>query len=112
MAGIKNLEGLTTDQINRELAHGAKFVVFQFTISVLVMTFRRSSDIYFIRSGESRLIKGLPFTLMTFLLGWWGIPWGPIYSVGSLVNNLNGGKDVTQEILNSYSNQESQTATR
>ena len=112
MAGIKNLEGLTTDQINRELAHGAKVVVFQFTISVLVMTFRRSSDIYFIRSGESRLIKGLPFTLMTFLLGWWGIPWGPIYSVGSLVNNLNGGKDVTQEILNSYNNQESQTATQ
>ncbi|SKC78616.1 hypothetical protein SAMN05660236_3781 [Ohtaekwangia koreensis] len=111
MAGIKNIEGLTTDQINRELAHGAKFVVFQFTISVLVMTFRRSSDIYFIRSGESRLIKGLPFTLMTFLLGWWGIPWGPIYSIGSLVHNLNGGKDVTQEILNSYNNQESQTAT-
>ncbi|WP_245840625.1 hypothetical protein [Ohtaekwangia koreensis] len=48
---------------------------------------------------------------MTFLLGWWGIPWGPIYSIGSLVHNLNGGKDVTQEILNSYNNQESQTAT-
>lgn len=96
---IKNIEGLTTDQINRELAQGGKFVIFQFTISILVMTFRRSSDIYFIRAGESGLIKGLPFTLLTFVFGWWGIPWGPIYSIGSLYNNLRGGKEVTQEIL-------------
>jgi hypothetical protein len=98
---IKNLEGLTTDQMNRELAHGGKFVIFQFTISVIVMTFRRSSDIYFIRAGENGAIKGLPFTLLSLVFGWWGIPWGPIYTIGSLYKNLSGGKDVTQEILSS-----------
>jgi hypothetical protein len=96
---IKNLDGLTTDEINRELAHGAKFVIYQFTISIIVMTFRRSSDVYFIKANENGTVKGLPYTLLTFFLGWWGIPWGPVYSIGSLYNNLKGGKNITQEIL-------------
>jgi hypothetical protein len=96
---IKNIEGLTTDQINRELAQGGKFVMYQYTISVIVMTFRRSSDVYFVRAGENATVKGLPYTFLTFFLGWWGIPWGPIYSIGSLFNNLSGGKNVTKEIL-------------
>jgi hypothetical protein len=101
---IKNLDGLTNDQINRELEHGAKFVIFQFTISIVVMTFRRSSDIYFIRAGESGVIKGLPYTLLNTVLGWWGIPWGPIYTIQSLYYNLSGGKDVTQDVLASVNN--------
>jgi len=24
-------------------------------------------------------------------LGWWGIPWGPIYTIASLVRNARGG---------------------
>lgn len=99
MTPIRNTDGLTTDQINRELAHGAKFVIYQYTISILVMTFRRSSDIYFVRAGESGVLKGLPYTLITFVFGWWGIPWGPIYSIGSLYHNLRGGKNVTAEII-------------
>lgn len=98
---IKNIESLTVDQLNRELSSGAKFVIYQFTISIVVMTFRRSSDIYFVRAGESATIKGLPYTLITFLFGWWGIPWGPIYSIGSLFSNLAGGKNVTSEIIGS-----------
>jgi len=96
---IKNVEGLTTDQINRELDHGAKFVMFTFTISILVMTFRRSSDIYFVKAGESGTIKGLKYTFLSLILGWWGIPWGPIYTLTSLFTNLSGGKNITQEVL-------------
>ena len=98
---IKNVEGLTTDQINKELQNGAKFVIYQFTISIIVMTFRRSSDIYFIRSGENASVKGLSYTLISLLFGWWGIPWGPIYTIGSLFTNLGGGKNVTEEVLQS-----------
>lgn len=104
MAAIKNMEGLTTEQINRELAHGAKFVIYEYAISIVVMTFRRSSDIYFVKAGESGVVKGLPFTFISLVLGWWGIPWGPIYTIGSLFNNLKGGKDITQEILQSANN--------
>lgn len=99
---IKNIEGLTTDDVNRELDRGGKFVMYQFTISIIIMTFRRSSDVYFIRGNENAVVKGLGYTLLTFLFGWWGIPWGPIHSIGSLYQNLRGGKNVTQEILQSF----------
>jgi hypothetical protein len=96
---IKNIEGLTAQQLQREVESGGKFVFYQYTISIIVLTFKQSSDIYFIRPGEQAWIKGLPFTVLTLLLGWWGFPWGPIYSIGSLYQNLSGGEDVTQEIL-------------
>ncbi len=106
MAKIKGLEGLTHNDINRELERGAKFVFYQYTISILVMTFRRSSSVYFIKGGESAVTKGLGFSLITFLLGWWGIPWGPIYSIGSLFNNFTGGKDVTASVIASFATPE------
>jgi hypothetical protein len=31
-------------------------------------------------------------------MGWWGFPWGPIFSIQSLVVNLKGGKDLTAAI--------------
>lgn len=102
---IKNIDGLTVDQVNRELDHGAKFVIYQFAISIVVMTFRRSSDIYFVRAGESATIKGLPYTLLSIVLGWWGIPWGPIYTIGSVYTNLSGGKNITKEVLASLNSQ-------
>ena len=98
---IKNVEGLTTDQINKELQAGGKFVFYQFTISIIVLTFKRSSDIYFVRAGESAAVKGIPYSLISLFFGWWGIPWGPIYTIGSLFTNLGGGKDVTHEVLQS-----------
>lgn len=71
---IKNLNGLEGKEFQREISHGAKFVVYQYTISIIIMTFRQSSDIYFIKSNESRVMKGIWFTLLSLLLGWWGIP--------------------------------------
>lgn len=96
---IVGIEGLNGEKIETELRRGAKFVVYQSCISILIMTFRRPSDIYFVRVGESAISKGLGFSFISLLLGWWGIPWGPIYTIGSLITNFGGGKDVTQDIL-------------
>ena len=103
MASIKNIEGLTTADINNELNNGAKFVIYQYSISILVMSFKRSSDIYFIRAGASDVTPGLLFTVISFIFGWWGIPWGPIYTIGAIFTNFSGGKNVTQEVINSIS---------
>jgi hypothetical protein len=100
MAQIKNIEGLTVSDLNHELSRGGKFVVFQYCISIIFMTFKRGSSIYFIRSGESTVKHSIGFTLLTFVFGWWGIPWGPIYSIGALYSNISGGKDITQSVLN------------
>lgn len=98
---INGLDGFTINDINRELARGGKFVVYHYCISIIVATFRRSSEVHFIPAGHSRFSKGLIFTLISFIFGWWGIPWGPIYTIGSIGTNLMGGRDVTSELINS-----------
>ena len=96
---INGVEGLTVADIQAEVAKGGKFVIFQYCISILIMTFRRGSDVYFIKAGESTFGVSIGYTLVSLLLGWWGIPWGPIYTIGSVATNLGGGKDVTQEMM-------------
>jgi len=88
-------------EVDFEIQRGARFVLFQYCISIVVLTFRRASNIYFLRQGESSLTKGLPFTLLSLVAGWWGVPWGPIFTIQSVYNNSRGGKDVTQSVLNS-----------
>jgi len=41
--------------------------------------------------GSCSIKAGLPYCLGTLLLGWWGIPWGPIYTVQAIAKNLRGG---------------------
>ena len=98
---IQGIEGMKHGELEFELQRGAKFVLFQYCVSVIVLTFRRPSDIYFVRQGENALVKGLPFTLLSLVAGWWGIPWGPIYTIQSVYNNSRGGKDVTQAVVDS-----------
>lgn len=100
MANIIGFENIKSGaQLQQEIQQGGKFVVFQYCVSLLVITFKRSSSVYFIRHTENAVVKGLPFTLLSLVMGWWGIPWGPIYTIQSLGINLGGGKDVTREVL-------------
>ena len=96
---IRNIEGLTIEDLNREIDNGGRFIFYQYTISVLILTFKRSSDIYFVRTDEKSATKGLPYTLLSAVFGWWGIPWGPIYTIQTIINNIKGGKDVTQQVM-------------
>lgn len=96
---IIGIEGLTVQDLNQAIRQGGKFVVFPYCISVILLTFKHSSDIYFVHVGENPIGKSLAYTLMSLLLGWWGIPWGPIYTLEALFVNLTGGRDVTQEVL-------------
>ena len=99
MAKIKGLEGLTGAQVASELARGAKFVVYEWCVSIIILTFKRPSAIHFIRSDENAVAKGLGYSLISFFFGWWGIPWGPIYTIGSFITNFKGGKDITGQVL-------------
>jgi hypothetical protein len=96
---INGIDGLTVQDMQDEIANGGKFVIYQWCVSIVVMTFRRGTDIYFVRPGESSFVKSLPWTLISLVLGWWGLPWGLIYTPAALFNNISGGKDVTQEVM-------------
>ena len=96
---IDGLQGMSMQDLSFELDHGGRFVIFTYCVSILILTFRRPSKVFFLRGGESAFLRGLPYLLITLLFGWWGIPWGPIYSLGAIANTLSGGKDVTQELV-------------
>jgi len=72
---IVGAEGLSAEDIRAEVDRGARLVIYTYCISIVVVTFKRSSDIYFVKPGQSCVVKGLPYTLLSLLLGWWGIPW-------------------------------------
>ncbi len=96
---IRGTENMSPESVKFEVERGGRFVIFQYCVSVLVMSFKRPSSIYFIKAEESALGKGLGFSLISLLFGWWGFPWGPIWTIGSLVTNLRGGRDITREVL-------------
>jgi|ERR1051326_1914770 hypothetical protein len=96
---IKGIEGMTEADIKSEIDKGARFVIFQYCISVLVMSFKRNSDIYFLRAGESAAGKSAGWCALSLALGWWGIPWGPIWTIATVGKNLGGGIDVTNDVL-------------
>lgn len=98
---IKGMEGLSFHEVNREIMQGGKFVTYHYCISVIFMTFRRSSGVFFVKAGDSAVAMGLLYTFISFLFGWWGFPWGPIYTVEAIVKNFGGGTDVTSEIRSS-----------
>jgi hypothetical protein len=92
------IDGLRKSELQDALERGGRFVHYQYAFSILIMTFKRASSVHFIRPGEGTFFKSLKYSLFTFLYGWWGIPWGPIYSATSLFHNMSGGLDVTAGI--------------
>ena len=96
---IKNIGDRSAAQLREEIAQGGRFVFYKYCISIVVMTFNRPTDIYYIAPGKSAVGPGVGYLFVSLLLGWWGIPWGPIYTIGNIGSILSGGKDVTLEVM-------------
>ena len=95
----KNIAGLSAADLQKEVRGGARFVYFAYTISLLIVTFRDVSGVYLIRAGENTAGKSFLFTVVSFLVGWWGFPWGPKFTMQAIRTHLQGGKDVTEEVM-------------
>lgn len=95
---IKGVDGLTPELLRGEIDRGGRLVIYTYCVSIVILTFKRPTAIYFVRAGQSPVTQGLPFALVTLLFGWWGFPWGPIYSIECLWKTLSGGIDVTNDI--------------
>jgi hypothetical protein len=96
---IKNIDGLSALELQKAVKDGGRFVYFTCTISLLIITLRDTSGVYLIRSGENSIRKSILFTAVSFFTGWWGIPFGPKYTLQALRINYRGGKDVTDEVM-------------
>jgi len=88
---IKNIDGLSAADLQDEVNKGGRFVYFPFTISLIVVNLMRKE--------KGLILKAIPFTLISLLLGWWGIPFGPKYTLESIRTNMTGGKNVTDEVM-------------
>jgi hypothetical protein len=84
MAKINGIEGMSYSQLLGEVQSGGKFVMFEYCISILIMTFKRGSGIYYLKPGESAFVKGLPYSLLSLVLGWWGFSWASSTRPGPL----------------------------
>jgi hypothetical protein len=96
---IIGAENMTNQQLAEEIRRGAKCIMYEYCLSIVIMTFRRPSGIYLILPSESAVVKGLGFSAISFFLGWWGFPWGIIYTIGSFITNFRGGTDLTMEVM-------------
>lgn len=96
-AEIRGIEQYTPESLAQAVWRGGKFVQYQWVVSALVLTFRHPSPIFFIPPGQSPVAPGYPYSIASALLGWWGIPWGIVFTISALVSNSRGGVDVTAE---------------
>jgi hypothetical protein len=95
---ILGIDHLTPEQIDAALAEGGRFVFYEYCISAMFVTFRKPSSIFFLRPGERGVLRGLPYVVMSAVLGWWGLPWGLVYTPVAIFSNLGGGHDVTTRV--------------
>lgn len=67
-----------------------RYSIYYQVVSVLVVSMRNvSQGVFCSRCGAKEAYKS---SLQTWLLGWWGIPWGPLWSISALFWNMVGGK--------------------
>ena len=98
-AAIRGIGRMTVGEMRAEVRQGARFVVFEYVLSFLLITRRKTSVVFFIRPGESVFWKCLPYNLLTLIAGWWAIPWGPAFTIGAVKDNLQGGYNVTTQVI-------------
>src|SRR6476660_6250416 len=60
-----------------------------YTMSFLVITSRRGSS--GIWCERCRAVESAKWSLLSYIVDWWGIPWGPIYTIHALFRNSLGG---------------------
>lgn len=77
-----------------------RYVIYYEVKSFVVMTTRSPIQGIFCPGCAER--KVLRATVVTWLTGWWGFPWGPIYSIQAIFRNLIGGirpRDVNARLV-------------
>jgi hypothetical protein len=91
-------ENPTLAEIEAALSSRGLLVVFEYCMSLVLVTLRRPISPYTLPLGIRGRLRGLPYPALSLLLGWWGVPWRFIYTPVVVVTNLCGGRDITAEV--------------
>ncbi len=95
---IVGAESLTREQLLIQLQNGGKLIRYVYCISLIAVTIRRFSPVYYVSMETNPAVRSWPYLLITLFLGWWGVPWGLVYTPQVILMNLGGGEDVTEEV--------------
>ena len=102
-------DNFNLDELRNEIQNGGRFIVFPYCISlVFAVTLRRFSPAIFFKNGESIIKFKNKYNLISYIFGWWGIPWGPIHTLSDIKINNSGGLDITEDILLNITEQDLQ----
>jgi hypothetical protein len=66
-----------------------RLTLMHYVFSLLIITYRKGAS--GIWCEKCRIFQSAKWTFVSGLLGWWGIPWGPIYTLHALIMNGKGG---------------------
>jgi hypothetical protein len=92
------VDHLKREEVEPALLGGGRLVFFEYCISLLIITLRRPSRVVLLRPGERGVLRGMPYSLVSVLFGWWGLPWGVFFTPLTILTNLGGGCDVTAQV--------------
>ena len=98
-ARATRLAALPPESISAHIREGWKCVRFEFCVSFLVATIRCQSAPLLTANWRDRVVWALGYSALALLLGPWGIPWGPVWTIRAVWTNLTGGVDATDEVL-------------
>lgn len=99
---IRKTAGMSVSQLYDQLSVGGRIVIYGYCISIIVLTFRLVSLPYFIKPDEKSSKYRSKYNLLSLFMGWWGLPWGPIYTLEMIKINSDkqgGATDVTEDVL-------------
>ncbi|RWC75336.1 MAG: J domain-containing protein [Mesorhizobium sp.] len=87
--GHKQLDPVCCSRCGQVTAQ-PRYVVFRRVYSFVLATVRAPIQGIFCASCARR--EAFKSSLITMFTGWWGFPWGPIYTIGVIIGNGFGGE--------------------
>ncbi|MBU3580774.1 J domain-containing protein [Polynucleobacter sp. AP-Capit-er-40B-B4] len=72
-----------------------RYAIFYKVYSYLVMTHKDATQGMYCATCAAK--QALKCSAITWFFGWWGFPWGPLYSVPALFRNLLGGEQPIEQ---------------
>lgn len=87
------------DNLLKAISNGARFVVFQYCVSPIVLSWRRFSPAILVLDDSELEEYKIKYNQISRFFGWWSIPYGPRNTLRSFRVNAKGGIDMTEDIL-------------
>ncbi|MBR8536870.1 hypothetical protein KDU71_14945 [Carboxylicivirga sediminis] len=96
---LKLPQPLTIEELKYKVENGYRFKAFQYCFSPIFATYYPFSPAFLLKDGETGKPQIRKYNMISAIFGWWGVPYGPLYTIRSMRFNLKGGLDVTDDIL-------------